>query len=71
MKDFHKSDCFKNGVFTVELVDDNIYKWQVKLFVTDQENLPRGDLQILKENDRQKHVLLEIRLDRPLDQVFS
>lgn len=60
-KDFHKSDSYEHGVFTVELVDNNIYIWHVKLFVNDPKNPLHGDLKELKRKGGQDHVLIELR----------
>lgn len=32
LKDIYRSENYKNGVFTIELKNDNLYEWDVKLF---------------------------------------
>lgn len=61
LRDFHRSDSYKNGVFTVELVDDNIYDWHIKLFINDPSNPLHWDLQELKKNGGQDYILLHVR----------
>uniref|UniRef100_A0A6G1S5T1 Ubiquitin-conjugating enzyme E2 Q2 n=1 Tax=Aceria tosichella TaxID=561515 RepID=A0A6G1S5T1_9ACAR len=57
-KQFHESDSYKNGVFTVELVDGNIYLWDIKLFKVDPDSRLYKDFQAWKERTGKDHILL-------------
>uniref|UniRef100_A0A6G1SDW3 Ubiquitin-conjugating enzyme E2 Q1 n=1 Tax=Aceria tosichella TaxID=561515 RepID=A0A6G1SDW3_9ACAR len=57
---FYESDSFRNGVFSVELVDDNIYEMEVKILIIDQDGPLYKDLQVLKQNGGEDHVKLRL-----------
>uniref|UniRef100_A0A6G1SKQ4 Ubiquitin-conjugating enzyme E2 Q2 n=1 Tax=Aceria tosichella TaxID=561515 RepID=A0A6G1SKQ4_9ACAR len=59
-REVQETDSYKNGVFTVELVDDNIYKWHVKLYRLAENSAINRDLQKAKERGEKGHILLEI-----------
>uniref|UniRef100_A0A6G1SIF5 Ubiquitin-conjugating enzyme E2 Q2 n=1 Tax=Aceria tosichella TaxID=561515 RepID=A0A6G1SIF5_9ACAR len=64
MKEFREvqtSDSYKNGVFTVELVDDNIFKWHVKLYKLDPDSRIHRLLRESREKGGKDHLLLELR----------
>lgn len=61
LKDFYKSDSYRNGVFTVELVDDDIYEWHVKIFINDPDIPLHRDLRKLKRKGGQDHILLHVK----------
>uniref|UniRef100_A0A6G1S7I5 Ubiquitin-conjugating enzyme E2 Q2 n=1 Tax=Aceria tosichella TaxID=561515 RepID=A0A6G1S7I5_9ACAR len=69
LKAVRESDSHKNGVFTVELVDDNIYEWHVKLFKFDPESKLHKSLQQWRENGGKDHILLHVVYDA--DYPFS
>lgn len=60
LREVYKSDSFKNGVFTVELVDDSLYEWYVKLSIVDPESQLHTDLMQLKEKGGKDHIMLHI-----------
>uniref|UniRef100_A0A6G1S924 Ubiquitin-conjugating enzyme E2 Q2 n=1 Tax=Aceria tosichella TaxID=561515 RepID=A0A6G1S924_9ACAR len=60
LKAVRETDSYKNGVFTVELVDDNIYEWHVKLFKFDPESKLHKSLQQWRENGGKDHILLHV-----------
>uniref|UniRef100_A0A6G1SB81 Ubiquitin-conjugating enzyme E2 Q2 n=1 Tax=Aceria tosichella TaxID=561515 RepID=A0A6G1SB81_9ACAR len=61
LKGFHESDSYKNGVFTVELVDENIFEWQVKIFKFDPESPLHKYLKKMKELGKgDDHFILHI-----------
>lgn len=60
LKEVYKSDSFKRGIFTVELVNDSLYEWNVKILVVDSDSPLANDLQMLKEKEGKDHILLNI-----------
>lgn len=49
LREVYKSDSYKSGVFTVELVDDSLYEWYVRLSIVDSESPLHKDLKELNE----------------------
>ena len=60
LKEVYRSESFKRGVFTVELVNDSLYEWNVKLLVVDPDSQLHNDLQVLKEKEGKDFILLNI-----------
>lgn len=60
LREIYRSENFKRGVFSVELANDSLYEWNVKLYVVDTDSPLAGDLQILKQKEGRDHILLNI-----------
>lgn len=60
LREVYKSDSYKSGVFTVELVDDSLYEWHVKLSIVDSESPLYTDLMQLKDKGGKDHIMLHI-----------
>lgn len=60
LREVYKSDSYKKGVFTVELVDDSLYEWYVKLSIVDPESPLHTDLVQLKDKGGKDHIMLHI-----------
>lgn len=60
LREVYKSDSYKSGVFTVELIDDSLYEWNVRLSIVDSESPLHNDLKQLKEKGGKDHILLHI-----------
>jgi ubiquitin-conjugating enzyme E2 Q len=60
LKEVYRSESFKRGVFSVELVNDSLYEWNVKLLVVDPDSQLHNDLQVLKEKEGKDFVLLNV-----------
>lgn len=60
LREVYKSDSYKSGVFTVELVDDCLYEWYVKLSIVDAESPLHQDLMQLKDKGGKDHIMLHI-----------
>uniref|UniRef100_A0A6G1SHE2 Ubiquitin-conjugating enzyme E2 Q1 n=1 Tax=Aceria tosichella TaxID=561515 RepID=A0A6G1SHE2_9ACAR len=58
LKDFYESTSFKDGIFTVELVDENIYEWNIKIFKPYPYSDYQEDFQKWKERTGKDHMLL-------------
>jgi ubiquitin-conjugating enzyme E2 Q len=58
-----RSDCFKSKQYTVELIDDSLYDWNVRLLLPsfDADSPLYTDLQQLKTQSGKEGVLLHIR----------
>ena len=60
---FNISDLFLNlvvGVYSVELVNDSLYEWNVRLLTVDPDSALHSDLQLLKDKDGRDHILMNI-----------
>lgn len=60
LREVYKSESFKSGVYTVELIDDSLYEWYVKLSIVDSESPLHGDLKQLKDKGGKDHIKLHI-----------
>lgn len=58
LKDIYKSDSFKNAVYEIELVNDNLYDWNVKLKKVDPDSTLHGDMNNYKEKEGKDYILL-------------
>ncbi|XP_053599022.1 ubiquitin-conjugating enzyme E2 Q2-like [Microplitis demolitor] len=63
LRDIYRSDGFKNKIYTVELVNDNLYKWNVGIKSTDPDSPLTKDLERLKKSGGKDCILLEILFD--------
>ncbi|OXB54176.1 hypothetical protein ASZ78_015392 [Callipepla squamata] len=68
LRDIYRSPSFKGGYYAVELVNDSLYDWNVKLLKVDEDSALHNDLQILKEKEGTDFILLnfsfKVRLPR-------
>lgn len=60
LKEVYRCDSFKKGVFSVELMNDSLYEWNVKMFRVDPDSALHSDLNQLKEREGKDHILLNI-----------
>lgn len=60
LREVYRSDSFKKGVFTVDLVNDSLYEWNLKLLIVDSDSPLSNDLALLKEKEGRDHILLNI-----------
>ncbi|XP_070543593.1 ubiquitin-conjugating enzyme E2 Q2-like [Ptychodera flava] len=60
LRDVYRSDSFKKGVYTVDLVNDSLYDWNVKLKIVDPDSALSSDLNTLKEKEGKDHILLNM-----------
>ena len=51
-----KSDNHKNGLFSVELMNDNLYEWNVKLFRVDPDSPLHNDMQQMATKLKLNHL---------------
>lgn len=60
LREVYRSESFKKGVFTVDLINDSLYEWNVKMFRFDPDSPLHTDLMQLKEKEGKDHILLNI-----------
>jgi len=60
LKEVYRSDSFKRGVYTVELINDSLYEWNVKMLKVDPDSALHNDLIQLKDKEGKDHILLNI-----------
>lgn len=73
MRDIYKSEHFKNGVYSIELRDDdNLYEWWVKLYKVDPDSALYSDLVTLATEHKQDHILFHFLFNEnfPCDPPF-
>lgn len=58
LRDIYKSPSFKTGNYQVELVNDSLYEWNVKILTVDPESPLAEDLKKLKDREGKDHILL-------------
>ncbi|XP_052028700.1 ubiquitin-conjugating enzyme E2 Q2-like isoform X2 [Apodemus sylvaticus] len=58
LREIYRSQCYKSGTYSVELINDNLYDWHVKLKKVDPDSPLYRDLQLLKEKEGIDFILL-------------
>lgn len=58
LRDIYKSPSFKSGAYQVELVNDSLYEWNVKIMRVDPDSPLAEDLKKLKEREGKDHILM-------------
>ena len=58
LRDIYRSPSFKSGAYQVELVNDSLYEWNVKIMRVDPDSPLAQDLKKLKEREGKDHILL-------------
>lgn len=48
------------GIYTIELVNESLYEWNIKLKGVDKDSPLYGDLVTLKEREGKDHILLNM-----------
>ncbi|XP_063494790.1 ubiquitin-conjugating enzyme E2 Q2 isoform X4 [Symphalangus syndactylus] len=72
LRDIYRSQSYKTGIYSVELVNDSLYDWHVKLQKVDPDSPLHSDLQILKEKEGIEYILLNFSFkdNFPFDPPF-
>lgn len=63
MHEIYRSDAFKKGDYSIELVDDSIYDWNIELRCIDSGSALYKDLIELKEKEGKDSILLNMTFD--------
>uniref|UniRef100_A0A8C1SZD1 E2 ubiquitin-conjugating enzyme n=2 Tax=Cyprinus carpio TaxID=7962 RepID=A0A8C1SZD1_CYPCA len=58
LREIYRSQSYKTGIYSVELVSDSLYEWHVKLRTVDPDSPLHSDLQVLKEKEGMDYILL-------------
>ncbi|XP_015248984.1 PREDICTED: ubiquitin-conjugating enzyme E2 Q2-like [Cyprinodon variegatus] len=58
LREIYRSQSYKTGIYSVELVNDSLYEWHVKLRKVDPDSPLHSDLQVLKEKEGMDFILL-------------
>uniref|UniRef100_A0A8C7WMB3 E2 ubiquitin-conjugating enzyme n=1 Tax=Oryzias sinensis TaxID=183150 RepID=A0A8C7WMB3_9TELE len=58
LREIYRSQSYKSGIYSVELVNDSLYEWHVKLRTVDPDSPLHSDLQVLKEKEGMDYILL-------------
>ncbi|XP_015265097.1 PREDICTED: ubiquitin-conjugating enzyme E2 Q2 [Gekko japonicus] len=72
LRDIYRSQSYKTGIYSVELVNDSLYEWHVKLLKVDPDSPLHSDLQVLKEKEGVEYILLNFAFkdNFPFDPPF-
>lgn len=64
LRDIFRSQAYKNGDYTIELVDESLYEWKVKLYHVDKDSKLYTDLEQMKASEKNldnlDHILLNL-----------
>lgn len=58
LRDVYRSDSYKMGIYSVDLVNDSLYEWSVKLKKVDSDSSLHQDLLQYKKEHGKDHILL-------------
>ncbi|KAM8974218.1 ubiquitin-conjugating enzyme E2 Q2 isoform 1-T1 [Pelodytes ibericus] len=72
LRDIYRSQSYKTGIYSVELVNDSLYEWHVKLLKVDPDSPLHSDLLVLKEKEGIDCILLNFSFkdNFPFDPPF-
>ncbi|KAI8737899.1 ubiquitin-conjugating enzyme E2 Q1 [Biomphalaria glabrata] len=72
LRDIYKSDSYKKEIYTIELVSDCLYEWNVRLKKVDKDSELYKDMQTFKEKEGKDHILLNFTFKEtfPFDPPF-
>ncbi|MEE6510518.1 hypothetical protein FKM82_030393 [Ascaphus truei] len=72
LRDIYRSQSYKTGIYSVELVNDSLYEWHVKLLKVDPDSPLHSDLLVLKEKEGVECILLNFSFkdNFPFDPPF-
>lgn len=60
LRDIYRSDTFKKNMYSIELVSDSIYEWNIRLMSVDPDSPLHNDLLLLKEKEGKDSILLNL-----------
>ncbi|XP_078668784.1 ubiquitin-conjugating enzyme E2 Q1-like isoform X6 [Branchiostoma floridae x Branchiostoma belcheri] len=72
LRNVYRSDSFKRGIYSVDLVNDSLYDWNIKLQGVDPDSPLYADLMVLKEKEGRDFILLNMTFKEnfPFDPPF-
>ncbi|VDM38279.1 unnamed protein product [Toxocara canis] len=57
LKDIYRSEHYKKGVYSIELVKDSLYEWHVKLKKVDPDSCLAADMVTMMRHEKQDYLL--------------
>ncbi|XP_054285467.1 ubiquitin-conjugating enzyme E2 Q2-like [Macrosteles quadrilineatus] len=60
LRDIYRSETFKKGMYSIELVSDSLYEWNIRLMSVDPDSPLHNDLVLLKEKEGKDSILLNM-----------
>lgn len=60
LRDIYRSDTFKKGNYSIDLVNDSLYEWKIKLTGVDKDSPLYADLMTLKEREGKDYIELNM-----------
>ncbi len=60
LRDIYRSDTFKKGIYSIELINDSLYEWRIKLKGVDKDSPLYADLMTLKEREGKDFIELNM-----------
>ncbi|XP_073960340.1 ubiquitin-conjugating enzyme E2 Q2 isoform X2 [Choristoneura fumiferana] len=60
LRDIYRSHSFKSNMYSIELVNDSLYEWNIRLRSVDPDSPLHNDLLLLKEKEGKDSILLNI-----------
>ncbi|CAA9997161.1 unnamed protein product [Nesidiocoris tenuis] len=60
LRDIYRSDSFKKGMYSIDLVSESLYEWNVRLMSVDPDSPLHHDLMKLKEKEGKDSILLNM-----------
>ncbi|XP_078711019.1 ubiquitin-conjugating enzyme E2 Q2-like isoform X2 [Lampetra fluviatilis] len=72
LRDIYRSASFKAGNYAVDLVNDSLYEWNVKILKVDPDSALHSDLQVMKEKEGKCHISMNFSFkdNFPFDPPF-
>ncbi|GAB1607670.1 ubiquitin-conjugating enzyme E2 Q1-like [Argonauta hians] len=58
LREIFRSESYKKAIYTIDLVSECLYEWNIKLFKVDQDSPLHADLLTFKEKEGRDHILL-------------
>ncbi|CAH1407556.1 unnamed protein product [Nezara viridula] len=60
LRDIYRSDSFKKGMYSIDLVSESLYEWNVRLMSVDPDSPLHSDLIEMKEKEGKDSILLNM-----------
>ncbi|XP_063216242.1 ubiquitin-conjugating enzyme E2 Q2 isoform X2 [Bacillus rossius redtenbacheri] len=60
LRDIYRSDSFKKGMYSIDLINDSLYEWNIRLMSVDPDSPLHNDLVLLKEKEGKDNILLHM-----------
>jgi len=58
LREIYRSDNYKQGIYDIELVNDSLYDWNIRLFKVDPDSPLFTDMAAYKQKEGHDHILL-------------